>query len=130
AHEPGDIASRRIPPCGEILEQNGHYREEQTKKDRDDEKQICHHRCNEVENNADTSEHVTQRLDQRTERLEQDEVRKSEQSDGAVPWVAEHLSMTPEALDRAALPSVALGMELRQRFGYLRPADRIRHEDD
>src|SRR5207245_2794121 len=101
-----DIANGGITPRGEVFEENGRQREQQSEQDGNDEKQARHRARDESREQADDREDVAGELDHGADGLEQHEIWKSHQADDAVAWIAEHRSMPPEALDRAALPPV------------------------
>src|SRR5206468_1237448 len=73
---------------------------------------------------------VAEDLDERAEGLEDHEVREGHQAQAPVARIEEHPPVTPQALEHAAVPAIALAEEDLPARRDLGPADRIGDEDD
>src|SRR6185369_6435701 len=126
--EPEEVANPPVALVDEVVEKNRAEVDPYPPEDGEEEKEHDELAIDGAEQEEYQENRVSEKFDDRTERLHEEKIREGDQADFAVTGIEEHLPVVPEAVDEPPLPAVPLLQERFQVGRDLGPADWIGDE--
>src|SRR2546427_10942181 len=129
-YEPGEVFPAGVAAKGDFLEKHRGDGEKYTEEDGQDQKENEEVEVQDAEPVRQRDHDVAENLDEGAEGLEDEEVGQPEHADDAVLGGEDHVFVTPQALEQAAVPAVALAGQDAEGGRDFGPAHGVGDEDD